>query len=65
MIDYRKCRYLLTANRITVKVIINKKEPPADESNEIKSNTIDAANKDANVNSHYIISTGQSLFIYI
>lgn len=34
MIDYRKCRYLLTANRITVKMILyQQKEPPADESN--------------------------------
>lgn len=34
MIDYRKCRYFLTANRITVKMILcQQKEPPADESN--------------------------------
>lgn len=37
MIDYRKCRYLLTANRITVKMILyqqqKKKSTPEDESN--------------------------------
>jgi len=33
MIDYRKSRYLLTANRITVKMILYQQQKPEDESN--------------------------------